>query len=200
VHARRIAILVPALVLLMAGCAGQPELTDSDRNWQQRSAQLSQLTHWRAEGKVALRNAERAESANLSWLQQDNKTRLDLSGPIGLGATTITTDGNFLEVTREGNLQRFDVSTPEAMVRETGWNLPMHALQYWLKGIPAPDLEIDEQRIERGLLNYLSQSGWTISYQSYGQFGPLILPTKLQIETQDSRARVIVRKWTTDAA
>jgi outer membrane lipoprotein LolB len=200
VHPRQIANLVPALVLFMAGCASQPELTDGDRNWQQRSAQLSQLTHWRAEGKVALRNAERAESANLSWILHKDTTRLNLSGPIGLGATTITTDGSFLEVIRDGSLQRFDVSSPESIVRETGWNLPLHALHYWLKGIPSPDLEVEELRIEKGLLNYLRQSGWTISYQSYGQFGPLILPTKLQIETQDSRARLIVRKWTTDAA
>ena len=149
---------------------------------------------------MALRNAERAESANLSWSQQGNKTWLNLSGPIGLGATTITTDGRFLEVTRADSLQRFDVSSPEAMARETGWNLPLHALHYWLKGIPAPNLEVQEQVIEQGLMNYLRQSGWTISYQSYGQFGPLILPTRLQIETQDSRARLIVRKWIAEAA
>ena len=196
---RQFAILIPALVLLIAGCAGQPELDDGDRNWQQRSEQLSQLTHWKAEGKVALRSADRSESANMSWTQQKNKTVLNLSGPIGLGATTITTDGSFLEMVRDGSLQRFDVSSPESIVRETGWNLPLHALHYWLKGIPAPDLEIEELRTEQGRLNYLRQSGWTISYQGYGQFGPLVLPTKLDIETEGSRARLIVRTWTTEA-
>ena len=95
--------------------------------------------------------------------------------------------------------QHFDISTPDAILRETGWNLPLHALHYWIKGIPAPGLDIQALEVNAGLLRHLDQSGWTITYQDYGQFGRHTLPTKLQIEASDTRIRLIIRRWTVEA-
>ena len=168
-------------------------------DWKERSAMLDQLEVWRADGKVALRKADQSESVTLSWTQRNNQTDLNLSGPLGMGATQISSDGKTLEINRAGTLNRYDVSSPEMIARETGWDLPLHALQHWLKGVPAPSGKIDTLEIEKGLLKTLEQFGWTITYQDYGLFGPYTLPTKLQIERSNSRARLIVRHWQTKA-
>ena len=187
------------MVLVMTGCSIQPDQTPAGESWKQRSAKLGQLEIWRAEGKVALRKADRSESASLSWTQRNNQTDLNLSGPLGFSATKISSDGKTLEINRAGTLNSYDISSRETMAKETGWDLPLQALQHWLKGIPAPGDKIQTLEIEQGLLRTLEQLGWTITYQGYGEFGGYTLPTKLQIERSDSRARLIVRNWKTKA-
>ena len=187
------------MVLVMTGCSIQPNQTPAGVDWKERSAKLDQLEVWRADGKVALRKADHSESVTLSWTQRNNQTDLNLSGPLGMGATKISSDGKTLEINRAGISNSYDVSSPEMISKETGWDLPLQALKHWLKGVPAPSGEIQTLKIEKGLLKTLEQFGWTITYQDYGQFGPYTLPTKLQIERFNSRARLIVRNWKTKA-
>lgn len=189
-----------AVFLFLAGCASQPGPETTDRNWQDRLARVQQLDHWQANGKIALRNTERAESGSMTWTQVQGTTRLDLSGPLGVGATTIHSDGHTMEVIDSDGSNRYDISTGDAIIRETGWDLPVQALHYWLKGIPAPELKVKSLLVEEGLLKQLDQSGWTISYESYRQFGSYTLPTKLKIERAETRARLIIRNWTIEAA
>jgi len=170
-----------------------------DQAWQDRSAELLSISRWRAQGKVALKNAEQAESANLDWRQQNDISHLKLSGPIGLGATTVYADGSRLEVTQNGETRRYDVSTPEKALAQTGWDLPVKALQYWLKGVPYPGLDQQGMELDRGLLMRLEQAGWTLSYENYGQFGQYFLPTRLTIERDTTRARLLIRHWTIGA-
>ena len=126
------------MVLVMTGCSIQPDQTPAGESWKQRSAKLGQLEIWRAEGKVALRKADRSESASLSWTQRNNQTDLNLSGPLGFSATKISSDGKTLEINRAGTLNSYDISSRETIAKETGWDLPLQALQHWLKGIPPP--------------------------------------------------------------
>ncbi|MEH6580351.1 MAG: lipoprotein insertase outer membrane protein LolB [Halioglobus sp.] len=193
-----IAVLLTGL-LLLAGCANQPEQSTVPLDWRDRSVQLQALRHWKASGKVALRNATQAESASMVWAQSGDDTKLSLSGPMGLSATTVVSDGKYLEITKAGSTRRYDISTPEAIIEQTGWNLPLQALPHWLKGVPSPLQEPDTLELEAGRLKHLKQHGWTVRYDSYGTFGPYILPTKLQIERADTRARLIIREWTIDS-
>jgi outer membrane lipoprotein LolB len=188
------------VVLVMTGCSIQPNQTPADEDWKERSAKLNRLLVWQAEGKAALRKAEQSESVTLSWAQRHNQTELNLSGPLGLGATKISSDGKTLKINKAGTVHRYDISSPKMMAKETGWNLPLLALQHWLKGVPAPDSKIHTIKIEQGLLKSLEQLGWTITYQDYDQFGAYTLPTKLQIERFNNRVRLIVRNWKTESA
>jgi outer membrane lipoprotein LolB len=185
------------ILLVLAGCAGQDTREADSLSWQEHSSHMQQLSHWTARGKLALRSSERAEAATILWQQQGLSTRLHLSGPIGVGATIITSDGRQMEVRQGEELKTFDISTPDAIALNTGWDLPLHALPYWLKGIPTPDspvqlLELDP---DRDLLRKLQQDDWEIHYEQYEAFNNLTLPTRLRIQRGDTSARMIIRKW-----
>lgn len=187
------------IALAVTGCSTQPNHAPTNGNWQERSAQLASLGVWNAQGKIALRDGEKSESAALSWTQRNDQTELNLNGPLGLGATKIFSDGKTLEINTSGTASSYDISSPALIAKETGWDLPLQALQHWLKGIPAPEGDIKTLEIENGLLRKLEQSGWVITYQNYAQFGLYTLPTKLQLERSDNRAKLIVRNWQTEA-
>ena len=187
------------LLSLLAGCAGFAEREPSSAGWKLHSGQLSALQHWSANGKLALRTADASESATLVWQQNNQDTHLQLSGPLGIGATTIDSDGQRLDIRRGDEHTTLDISTPDAILLNTGWDLPLSALTHWLKGLPAPDSRIQsiEVNTETELLQGLQQDNWEIRFEKYGQFQGYILPTRLQIQRGTTRVKLFISQWHT---
>ena len=150
---------------------------------------------------MAVRTANASESASLVWQQDNQNTYVQLSGPLGIGATTIYSDGLELEMHQGNDHTTIDISDPDAMISNTGWDLPLHALSYWLKGIPSPDSTV--QRLELDpkteLLQSLWQNDWEVRYDQYEQFEEFTLPTRLKIQRGATRAKVIISNWQTSA-
>jgi outer membrane lipoprotein LolB len=188
------------LLLLLAACT----TTDQQReptatNWKAHKAQLAGLERWTASGKLAVRTANAAESASLVWHQQGTDTELLLSGPLGVGATSIHSDGQQLDIRRGDEHRTLDISSPDAIVLNTGWDLPLRALTHWLKGLPSPESSVQELKLnpQTGLLQTLRQDDWEIRYEKYGQFQGFTLPTRLQIKRDASAAKVVIAQWLT---
>jgi outer membrane lipoprotein LolB len=186
-----------ALLLLLAACAGQQAKQPGDENWQQHSDRLRELTRWSAEGKLALRTPEQSESASLNWHQTGVITRLQLSGPLGAAATTLYSNGQTLEIRQGGEISSWDLTDTSALARETGWSLPLLALPHWIKGVPAPDIEIQDMQMgpDPARIETLRQDNWDIRYEAYAEFGTFTLPTRLRIQRDDTSVRVIIREW-----
>ncbi len=186
-----------SLVMLLAGCAGQETRVLKQPGWQAHSAHLQLLNHWIADGKLALRTSDRSESANIRWQQAGVSTRLQLSGPMGFNATEIRSNGKEMEMRQGETVTSWDISTADAIERNTGWDLPLQALPYWLKGLPAPDVRIQALELDPGgsLLSKLQQDGWLVLFERYKQFGDISLPTRLRIQRGTTTARVIIRDW-----
>jgi len=190
-----LALRVLCISLLLASCADLPKQGAPDLNWQERTAQLTSLNRWQARGKLAIRTAQQSESVSLIWDQSRDNTHLVLSGPLGVGTTTIDSDQKKLRVSRDGQSQTYDISSPRASTAAIGWDLPLQALPHWLKGLPTPGDEIQGKIVKQGLLRQLEQLGWTVTYEDYGQFEQYTLPTRLKIERDSTRVRLIIRSW-----
>jgi outer membrane lipoprotein LolB len=185
------------LLAFIAGCTGLAEREPTSAGWKAHSAQLAELQRWTANGKLAVRTADTSDSASMVWQQREQNTHLQLSGPLGMGATTIHSDGQFLDIRQGDDHQTLDISTPDAIVLNTGWDLPLHALTYWLKGLPAPDVDIQQLEVnpQTQLLQNLQQDGWAIRFEKYGQFQSYVLPTRLQVERGATRVIVLISQW-----
>lgn len=185
------------LLALLTGCAGQPSFEEAPQDWQSRSDQLAALSHWTASGKVALRRADAAESANLRWQQRGEEAQLKLSGPLGVGATTATTRGDLLRIERGDTPLEIDTTSPEQMIRHFGWNLPLASLPFWLKGLPSPHFPIEQQHWDetQPRLQHLQQDGWMIHYEQYGAFEQYQLPTRIRVLRDDTRVKLILKRW-----
>lgn len=185
------------LAFLLSACAGQQPRPAGDTSWEEHSSRLLALTSWTAKGKLALRTPELSESATMNWRQQDGHTRLELSGPLGVNATTLDSDGKTLEVRQGDETSSLDLSDPLELERLTGWDLPLLALPHWLKGLPAPELAIQGMELgpDPSLLQSLQQDDWEIRYDQYENFDRLALPTRLHIQREATTVRLIIRSW-----
>ncbi len=187
------------LLLLLVGCASLEQREPTSAGWKAHRQQLTQLQQWTASGKLAVRSPDAAESASLVWQQHDSHIHLQLSGPLGVGATIIDSDGRQLDIRQGDEHRTLDVSTPDAIVLNTGWDLPLTALTHWLKGLPSPDSKVQKLELDpqTELLQSLQQDDWEVHYEKYGQFEEFTLPTRLQIRRGATRAKVIISHWQT---
>lgn len=183
------------MMLLLAACAAQPPLTETSKDWDSQRAALEAMDEWTLRGKLALRTSDRSESATVVWHQSGSQADLHLSGPLGAGATRVESDGRQLVVIQNGKADTFDISTPEAVAASTGWNLPVKALPYWVRGLPAPEPAPSATAIDDGLMQRLEQAGWLVQYERYQDVAGRRLPSKISIENGDTRARLVIRKW-----
>ncbi|MCB1705990.1 MAG: outer membrane lipoprotein LolB [Halioglobus sp.] len=187
------------LLALVAGCTGLAEREPTSPGWQVHRAQVAALQTWTANGKLAVRTADASESASVVWQQDKQLTHLQLSGPLGMGATTIDSDGQRLDIRRGDDHTTLDISTPDAILLNTGWDLPLTALSHWIKGLPAPDAKIQQIEVnaDTALLQSLQQDDWEVSFDAYGQFQDYILPTRLQINRGTTRVKLVISRWQT---
>ena len=183
---------------MLAACAGQQPRPPAAGSWEEHSAGLQAFNRWTAEGKIALRSPEQSESASMRWQQDGASSRLSLSGPLGAGATSLYSDGRSLVIRQGEEVTTWDLASETTILEEkTGWDLPLLALRYWIKGVPAPGLPVQgsEQGPEPALLQVLRQDGWVIRYEDYADFGQFTLPTALRLQHQDTSLRLIIRTW-----
>ena len=193
----RTASLLLIAVFVLSACSGFSTQSPPGDVKAPVAQTLEELQVWTAKGKASLRNNNAAESVSLIWDQNQNEANIVLSGPLGAGATQIYSDGEILTINRNGSQDTIDISSPEAIVSNTGWDLPLQALPYWLKGLPAPELKVQGSRRDAtsGSLTALRQEGWSLELTRYTQLGSLRLPNRIRLEKADTKILVVIRHW-----
>ncbi|WIX34876.1 lipoprotein insertase outer membrane protein LolB [Salinicola sp. JS01] len=186
-----------ALSLWLAGCAGQTTAPSAPRqadDWQRQQSRLEALDTWTVAGKVGLRTPRDSTSANLDWTQTPQHYRMLISGPFGTGRSVLEGRAGAVELTTGDGT--FQASSPEALMQQQlGWSLPISALDYWVRGLPAPGAAHDETRDDLGFPAQLRQAGWTIAYRDWTYAGGLWLPRRLVMTYDDIRALLVVNEW-----
>ncbi|MCI0510447.1 outer membrane lipoprotein LolB [Chromohalobacter marismortui] len=196
-HAAPHAWHVLLLLVLLSGCASQTTSPDQSRDrgdWDTQTERLRALEAWSIAGKVGLRTHEGAKSANIDWQQRPDTYRILISGPFGAGRTLLRGGpGNVTLISSEG---RFEAQTPEALMeQQLGWSLPISALDYWVRGLPAPDTRKRLEHDDLGFPQRLQQLGWTIEYRDWTHTDDLWLPRRLVMTYGDLRATLVVTQW-----
>jgi outer membrane lipoprotein LolB len=195
---RPIFILIFLLSLLSA-CAHKTTLKSVEFKTHQET--LSPLNNWKLSGKLGIKTTDESGSVNIKWTQAAESYDIQLTGP--LGQKSIHIEGNNQQVSlKEKGKPEVRAHSAEELIREvTGWKLPLVQLNYWIRGLPAPDTKIKNIKDNgMGLIGTLEQSGWLIEYASYHHMNYknqlIYLPQKVTARFNDFRLTLIVREWT----
>lgn len=202
-----VAILGLATALL-GGCASIPPRAPAGApaalapDWGQRRAQRQAESAFALKGRLAVVAGEEGFTAGLRWTQREREALIDLDGPLGVGGLRLRADGEALELTSARG-ERLDGEAARAeLERRLGFPLPLAALRYWVRGVPAPGERAEEQLAPDGTrLLALDQGGWRVEYPAYvedPEVGPL--PKRLSLARGGARLRLVVETWSPRAS
>lgn len=188
------------LCVLLTGCAAlrPPEpVAVPEQAWRQRVEKLLTLDRWSLTGRIALRAGEEAWHASVHWIQQGERYRIRIRGPLGVGGVMELAGGPKTVVLRTAKDTYFAADAPEELLRAmTGWTMPVSGLRYWLLGISEQSTAIEGMQLDAGgRPESLRQAQWGIEYLAYEEVDGVQLPAKLYLQSSQVSARIVINQW-----
>lgn len=194
--------LTVACCLLLSACSFMTGPTESSpaemtKPWALHAKQLTALQHWEINGKIGIKTTDGSQSAVINrWQQSGEHFEIDLSSSLlGLGNVKLEGTEQYLIITEAGEPPIFSNNPENLLFQQTHWYLPIQRLPYWIKGLPAPDIESNYQLDESNRLSLLEQSGWTIQYHNYQLTNGLNLPGKVVLTQNTNKITLIIKSW-----
>jgi outer membrane lipoprotein LolB len=190
-------LLWAIIAVLLASCRTVPvhEKAAQSQTWEARRPQLQARDRFELKGRVAVATGSEGFNARLRWTQDGKQTRMSLDGPLGAGGVQVTSDGsNVSIVTSRGDRLNSDAARAELASR-LGFDPPLGSLRYWILGVPEPGHPAEELLDSQQRLATLQQDGWQIQYTDYTSVGGEWLPSKLTLQREGVRLRVVVDGW-----
>lgn len=191
--------LLLALAMLVSACTISPAAPRAEQNsdWARQRDQLQQLESWQLGGRVNVRYDNKSYTPRIKWIQEDVEYQIELWGTFNAGHTTI--NGRPGYVTLENNGNTLSATTPEDIIlQQLGYELPVSHLNYWIKGLPAPDSEAELSFNELNQLTAIAQAGWDIIFIDPRQYGAISLPRRVELRRakNDIWLRFVGLNWT----
>ena len=189
-------LLWAAFAVMLASCRTVPPVHEAPATtWEVRRPQLQARDKFELKGRVAVAAAGEGFNARLRWTQDGKHTRMSLDGPLGTGGVQVTSDGSAVSiVTSRGDRLDNDAARKE-LANRLGFDPPLDGLRYWILGVPEPAHPAQESLDSQQRLITLQQDGWQIQYTDYMSVAGEWLPSKLTIQRQGVRVRVVVDGW-----
>lgn len=183
---------------LLSACSSIAPPAEENSSWARQRDQLQDLDSWELRGRVNVRYDNESHTPRINWLQQNVEYHIRLWGTLNAGSTLIVGSPDY--VTLENGGETRSASSPEELIlQELGYELPISQLNYWIKGLPAPDSGFQLSFNELNQLTTIEQADWTINLSDMRQYGPISLPRRVDLTRpqNDIRLRFIGLNWTT---
>lgn len=169
--------------------------------WQQRQNTLARMSQWRLQSKVGIQFKEESAAFNLTWLQKNNgQYEMSILNPLTSGVVA-QLNGSDTAVTLQANGKTYQAANAEHLLQnQLGVALPLQGMQYWIRGIPAPNIPIAQVKLDtQGRPEILQQAGWQIEYSGWQGNGWQALPEKINLSRtpDNTKVKVIAKEWQT---
>jgi outer membrane lipoprotein LolB len=189
-------LLWATVVVMLASCRTVPvQSPATSQVWEVRRPQLQARDRFQLKGRVAVATGSDGFNARLRWTQDGKQTHMSLDGPLGAGGVQVTSDGSAVSiVTSRGDHLDNDAAKTE-LANRLGFDPPIDNLRYWVLGVPEPNHPAQESLDPQQRLATLAQDGWQIQYTDYVSVGGEWLPSKLTLQRQGVRVRLVVDGW-----
>lgn len=209
-YLRRLNCLVVILLFGLSGCTNlsqrpvvKPVITPQNQQaklWQQRRAYLGNKLNWNLESKIALQFREEYWTFGLNWAQRAlQQYAMQIRNPL-TGAVVARLNHDRQGATLlANNGQRYHSRNAEQLLQQqTGLNLPLQGMQYWVRGLTSPQYKTDRLQLDqKGRPQLIQQAGWLIRYTNYEDNAPTALPRKMTLSRSQDKVQVklVARQW-----
>jgi len=192
---RAACILLGTVVLAMVtGCAVR-EQRPAGAWLEEREQLFDGIDHWSVSGRVALSDGQRGGSLGFEWLARGDQHEVRLRTLAGGRQWRLEFGPGhaFLEGSEVGQMRGRD---PDPLVEAAvGWPIPVAELAWWIRGLIPPDQRHDVHYADDGTLAAAVTEPWAIEFQRFSQVGSVLMPARVQADSEPYRVRVVLRDW-----
>jgi outer membrane lipoprotein LolB len=196
------ALVSVVLALVLVGCAApvvRAPSVDRTALWQTHRDRLTAIDSWRLTGRISIAAEDSAWHGALDWRRNGRDYRISLRAPLGSGGVQLQGDAEGV-VMETSDGARYEAPDGESLLNQYfGMEVPVDGLTYWILGLPDPSLSGSVELNNEGRLQRLAQAGWTVDFLRYGAVkgnaGGLMLPTKIFVEGELGKVRLVVDQW-----
>jgi outer membrane lipoprotein LolB len=196
--------LLLILIITISGCSQLKTSTPDDANiltnqsWEEHRQQLEKMDNWTLSGKLAIFLETERQTANIYWQQQGNNYNIQLTTFIGTRVLQVIKNEQGIEIINSDD-EVFTGSDANALIQQLspGLDLPITALQQWVKGNPdnAPFQLNTSQQVGELIGIDDSQNVWEVKLQDYNVFSGIALPEKVDLMRDNIRVKIAINQW-----
>lgn len=204
---RNVLPVAACAAVLLAACAsvpprpaavGDPALRATFELAQQHREQALRADgEWSLGGRIAVSNAGRGGSGRLEWRQHGEVFEVSVSAPVTRQSWRL--GGGRGQAVLEGleGGARHGPDAQRLLLEATGWDVPLHALPAWVRGLRAEGL--GPARVDygaNGLPLFIEQDGWRIEYAwTQEPATTRSLPERIDATRDQARVKLVVDEW-----
>jgi outer membrane lipoprotein LolB len=161
------------LVLLISGCGMQRPVASKTFTVQaplKRQAELAQLKYWEMKGAFSIQQQNQsAEIAHYDWQQKNQDYHITILSALNLYRVDIARVNGVVKLWKNGALSLTAKTPEDLLLQAVGWSLPVRNLQWWMKGMIAPQQRgaYHVKYDQFGHLIELKQNGWALLFEAY---------------------------------
>ena len=180
--------LVFLYVAILGGCAGLTEIEQSYSVavYEQHAETLASIDSWNIKGRMSYRADNKGGGGTIHWSRLKDAHRMDIFGSFGDNRIQISQDQYGASLINSEGARTVGTSASNVLARHSKWDLPIDELIHWVTGSVYGELPAEMNWSPEGRLISLKQSGWTVLYSDYQEFGPYVLPTRFRLIASES--------------
>ncbi len=187
--------------MLLFACTSIPIAPPAEENsdWARQRDRLQELDSWELRGRVNVRYDNESHTPRIQWMQQSVEYHIRLWGTFNAGNTLIVGRPGYVTLEQDGEI--LSATSPEQLIlQQLGYELPVSHLNYWIKGLPSPEMEADLSFNDLNQLVTIKQADWTINLSDPRQYGSISLPRDVVLTRpkNDIRLRFFGLNWSGD--
>jgi outer membrane lipoprotein LolB len=134
-------------------------------------------------------------NGKLRWIQDGDDFTATVGGPIGIGTVRIAGNSESVTLTDKDGIETELEDVEHELMLRYGWTIPVRSLRYWALGIPDPGDIAETAFNNSDELEKLVQRGWIVSISRYKDIDGQSMPSRLLVEGNDTRVRLVVDSW-----
>ena len=188
-------LLLPAF---LAACSGIPLYPENNNNVE-RQTQREQIRRWNLNGRLSLSSKKDSGTVTFHWEQDRERYLMRFIAPLGQGTYALRggeMDGVYLLTAKNEVLHAGDAET--LLQQAVGWNVPVNGFKYWVRGVPHPDVDIEDQQFDdQGRIIEMQQLDWHVSVKRYMDVDGVDLPARIFMQNDHFKVKLIIQTWNT---
>lgn len=179
----RFIVFFASMWLLLPGCAPLSTTASSPagaESWPQRARVLSALSFWQCRASMVVKSPTQKWSADVFWQQRQGDYTVQVLTFLGIEVAALQGNAQHMRIKNaRGQVVEAQMRIEDFMQHELGWSLPVSALSYWLRGLPAPGAVTLLQQDALHRLAVFYQQGWRVQFVRYSRVQEMDLPQEM---------------------